>query len=243
MWVFLDDTLVCDIGGVHASVGQIVDLWDYLPKEGYEGDHTLYMFYLERGASGSSCYMQFTLPSASVNTPQQATTSLSLEKVLNNSTTTAEFEFEVELFDENNTLLTDVYSYSIFDSNGLETGETGAISAGKGTVNLKGGEKIVIQFLPVGTKYKITENDDFFFTTYSVNGETAVEGKQTEGTLDAPASVVFINTAGNELPSTGVLGGGMSVVIYYIPLGIATVYMCAMPIINRPKKTKNNKGN
>jgi len=238
LWVFLDDQLVCDIGGIHSSIGQIVDLWDYLPDTGYEGDHTLYMFYLERGASGSSCYMQFTLPSVSVNAPQQTTTSLSLEKTLRNSDTTADFEFDVELYDTNGVLLTNNYSYAIFDADGLETGETGTIVAGKGTVQLKGGEKILVNFLPVGTKYKITENEDVFFTSYSVNGETAVEGKSVEGALDIATSVVFINTAGDKLPSTGVLGGGMSVIIYYIPLGIATVYMCAMPIINRPKKTK-----
>ena len=34
MWVFLDNTLVCDIGGVHSSVGEYVDLWDYLSQEG-----------------------------------------------------------------------------------------------------------------------------------------------------------------------------------------------------------------
>ena len=29
MWVFLDGRLVCDIGGVHSSVGAYVNLWDY----------------------------------------------------------------------------------------------------------------------------------------------------------------------------------------------------------------------
>lgn len=33
MWVFLDDKLVCDIGGVHSSVGEYVNLWDYLRKD------------------------------------------------------------------------------------------------------------------------------------------------------------------------------------------------------------------
>lgn len=33
MWVFLDDKLVCDIGGVHSSVGEYVNLWD-LSEEG-----------------------------------------------------------------------------------------------------------------------------------------------------------------------------------------------------------------
>lgn len=38
MWVFLKDSkgnqnLVCDIGGVHSSVGEIVNLWDWINPE------------------------------------------------------------------------------------------------------------------------------------------------------------------------------------------------------------------
>ena len=38
MWVFLGDgdgngELVCDIGGVHSSVGEYLNLWDYINKE------------------------------------------------------------------------------------------------------------------------------------------------------------------------------------------------------------------
>ena len=100
MWVFLssDDNktgkLVCDIGGVHSSVGEYLNLWDYINKE-KEGIHrhedecytngednpptcgkvdkkkfTLNFFYTERGESGSTCWMQFTLPSVSSKTPE-----------------------------------------------------------------------------------------------------------------------------------------------------------------------------
>ena len=84
MWVFLSEIdddgkiiqqadgqygkLVCDIGGVHPSVGEYVNLWDYIaPGQGPEGVHEtkkyrLSFFYTERGASGSTCWMQFTLP-------------------------------------------------------------------------------------------------------------------------------------------------------------------------------------
>ncbi len=67
MWVFMGNRLVCDIGGVHSSVGQYVDLWDYV--EGTRQDHpaqeyVLTFFYTERGASGSTCWMQYTLPNA-----------------------------------------------------------------------------------------------------------------------------------------------------------------------------------
>ena len=76
MWVFLTDPdrnsqLVCDIGGVHSSVGEYVDLWDYINK-GSEGEYILTFFYTERGLSGSTCWMQFTLPSCPPSPPARA---------------------------------------------------------------------------------------------------------------------------------------------------------------------------
>ena len=67
LWVFLDGQLICDIGGCHSSVGEYVDLWDYVER-GVESSHTLTFFYTERGASGSSCYMRYTLPSVTAAT-------------------------------------------------------------------------------------------------------------------------------------------------------------------------------
>ena len=54
MWVFLDDKLVCDIGGVHSSVGEYVNLWDYLKENGRTESetHTLTFFYMPSSLAG-----------------------------------------------------------------------------------------------------------------------------------------------------------------------------------------------
>ena len=95
MWVFLDGKLVCDIGGVHSSVGMYVNLWDYIAK-GDAGEHTLKFYYTERGLSGSTCYMQFTLPSVSSTTPSYQNSQLKVQKeVVGNADPDAEFSFDI----------------------------------------------------------------------------------------------------------------------------------------------------
>ncbi len=133
MWVFLDGKLVCDIGGVHNSVGEYVDLWDYLDIEAnknhehvdacYDGkgklkcseEHTLSFFYTERGASGSACWMQFTLPSISSMTPEQytgqVTNTLQVGKTVENMETDQEYTFRIH-FTKDSVDLPDDYSYT-----------------------------------------------------------------------------------------------------------------------------------
>lgn len=64
IWVFLDGELICDIGGVHSAIGEYVNIWDYI-EEDDTSEHRLSVFYTERGASGSTCWMRFTLPNVS----------------------------------------------------------------------------------------------------------------------------------------------------------------------------------
>ncbi len=92
MWVVLDGgkegqtgDVVIDLGGIHNAATDEVDLWEKLYNgkykdkstrgtEGHKLDddekkekHTLTVLYLERGAGASNCYMNFTLPNATIS--------------------------------------------------------------------------------------------------------------------------------------------------------------------------------
>lgn len=123
MWVFLDDRLVCDIGGVHSAVGEYVNLWDYLTP-GQPGTHTLTFFYTERGASGSTCYMNFTLPSVTGVNIEQKTTQLRIQKnVQGRHDASAEFAFHIRFLDARGEGVQDDYAYNRYSADGkpLET--------------------------------------------------------------------------------------------------------------------------
>ena len=83
MWVVLDGkTVVIDLGGIHNAATATVNLWDHLLKENQDktqltdeqkkAEHTLTILYMERGAGASNCYMNFTIPNATIS--QQVTT-------------------------------------------------------------------------------------------------------------------------------------------------------------------------
>lgn len=67
MYVFLcnrdysNARLIVDAGGVHGAMGEYVNLRDYINGS---GSYKLVFYFLERGASRSTCWMRFTLPNA-----------------------------------------------------------------------------------------------------------------------------------------------------------------------------------
>lgn len=183
MWVFLDNQLVCDIGGVHSSVGEYVNLWDYLQK-GSKGKHTLSFFYTERGASGSTCWMQFTLPTVSSLTPETTDDDFGHLKIGKEVMVTANgkdyparelfkgteqeklFEDKKFTFKLSINGLVDDYAYVKYDRDGKPiTGDDGSgvlqweLIADGEDFTLKDGEYVEIKYLPQGTKYTITESD------------------------------------------------------------------------------------
>lgn len=194
MWVFLDRQLVCDIGGVHSSVGEYVNLWDYLNK-GEADEHTLTFFYTERGASGSTCYMNFTLPSVSGVNIEQKTGDLEIRKqVIGEDDLNKEFSFDIKFTDANGRRIWDDYAYTRTKNDG--TTETDLVLHNGSQFKLRAGETIRIKYLPIGLRYEITEcTTDGYHVTNTVDG-ILNDSKTAQGTIikDVPGTVVFTNT-------------------------------------------------
>lgn len=79
VWVFVDDKLVLDLGGIHDkasgsinfSTGQVFvngtsrkNMFEILSKDSFDAysTHTIKFFYLERGNNASNCKLKFNLP-------------------------------------------------------------------------------------------------------------------------------------------------------------------------------------
>lgn len=200
MWVFLDGRLVCDIGGVHSSYGEYVNLWDYIPVGESTKTHTLDFFYTERGASGSTCYMSFTLPSVTSSTISQDTGSLQIAKKVEGAQgadfSDEEFRFRVDLLTaEGGEALDQTFSY-----HNRQEDTYGTIKSGQ-TLTLKPDQTVEISGIPAGSYYLVTELDHNGYQT-TVNG---VSGYITAGTIENGnvQTAAFVNTPYYELPSTG----------------------------------------
>lgn len=199
MWVFLDDKLVCDIGGVHSSVGEYVNLWDYLRKDGRTESetHTLTFFYTERGASGSTCYMNFTLPSVSGVNIEQKTSDLEVRKqVVGQDESNREFEFNIRFYDQNGNTVLDDYAYTKYDKDGRELDGNLVVHDGD-KFTLQDGQYVRIRYLPFGLRYTITEKAVNGYTVSStINGVTG-QGSEAKGTIlntGQMNTVLFTNT-------------------------------------------------
>lgn len=204
MWVFLDGKLICDIGGVHSSVGEYVNLWDWLGASDKGKSHTLQFFYTERGASGSSCWMQFTLPSVTSVPLEQNTGTLEISKAVSYEDSDAEvmaddeFKFHIKLTKPNGNSdveLLDDYSYTKYDASNNEIGRDIILWSGS-DFTLKKGEKIIIKYLPIGTKYTITEAEDPDYNPkYSIE---QVKGGNTTSIEDTTENKTVTGTIGEK---------------------------------------------
>ena len=196
MWVFLDNKLVCDLGGVHSSVGEYVNLWDYLQK-GTAGTHTLTFFYTERGASGSTCYMNFTLPSVSGVNIEQKTSDLEVRKqVVGQDESAPDFEFNIRFYDQNGNPVLDDYAYTKYGKDGKEIDSNLVVHTGD-KFTLKDGQYVRIRYLPFGLRYTITEEAVNGYTVSSTINGVVGQGNTAAGSIlntGQMNTVLFTNT-------------------------------------------------
>ena len=103
---------------------------------------------------------------------------------------TRDFTFTITLTGADDTPVSGTYSGVTFTN-------------GTATVSLGDGDSLVLENLPLGSRYTVQETDgDGYTVTY--NGE---QTEQASGTLNADASVAVVNSRG-EVPDTGIRGSG-----------------------------------
>ena len=196
MWVFLDGQLILDIGGVHSSVGEYVNLWDYI-EQGDTSSHTLQFFYTERGASGSTCWMHFTIPAARFATDsfESRDGSLKIQKSVAGTPNDAsqEYKFNVSIMEDDGSQAKDDYSYIVYSANG-EISQYGVLRKGVGSFALGDGEYAVFPHIKAGKQYSVTESP-YECETNIVIGSNIIDGTEATGTITAGTTLTlhFIN--------------------------------------------------
>lgn len=249
LWAYLiypdnSSEKIIDLGGVHSTFGAYVNLRDkYLTDEkinlhlgnNQSGKFKLKLFYTERGLSGSSCYLQFTLPKVSgISTvPKDELRSVKISKKTEDFDYDTPYRFSVELKNGTGNPLTNQYPVSIYDSSNLKVDS--AVVTNGGQIQLKKNQYAVIENLPKNTQYRISEVDVDANTKVYISHIDADYGNPDSDhsmddfvSVDQYAQIYFKNVRFFELPETGSLGispplmaGGASVMttsIYAITL-------------------------
>ena len=215
-WLFLtgpdgESKLIADIGGIHSSFGEYVNLWDYVEKNPYydedgnrntESDvYKLSFYFTERGAGGSTLYMRYTLPLDSVTSADPTTKRIKIEKDVNSESDYSEYSFQIDFKNKKGAALLDIYDYQIYgeDDQPIED-KKGVVQTGD-ILKLEDGEYVIIEGIPDGTQYSVSEvNSGSPKTTYQKGTITngLVEGTQTgskvEGNIDTVNYIKFTNT-------------------------------------------------
>lgn len=255
LWVFLGEyneatgqyenyRKICDLGGVKPSRGAHVDLrTSILPVSGQNTTkkYRLKIYYTERGLSGSTCYMEFTLPSVSGAETGQATGGLNIYKETEDLDQTTDFTFNVK-FSKNGQQRLDDYAYTKYDANNHKI-EDNLIIASNSNITLKKGEYISISYLPIGTTYTVSElNVDSSTEVYTgtSNGNYVLSPDKTlTGTITQggnTATVYFKNVRFFKLPETGGFGINPPLIASGAGLMTTSVYVIGIQKKKRRKK-------
>ena len=206
VWVFIDGNLALDLGGIHDTVGgeinfatgdvtyekvaaggiktdvkNIYDAYPEIKKDAFS-EHTLTMFYLERGEYDSNCKITFNIPTILINDDISITKKVADAPEDNNDT----YDFTLYTGQDKDNL-TDVYTgkYKVYDKENVFIGERRATS---GVITLKADETAVIKRTNValGQYYMVKENADAdryttsWFSTGDDSNASSGMGTQTD---------------------------------------------------------------
>ena len=174
VWVFVDNKLVLDLGGVHDMASGTINfrtgevkvndtvntsLQNIFGKLFSDySSHTLKFFYLERGEGESNCSLKFNLPPVPTN-------SIEVAKALGNSDkekyTSTDFKFKAYLQDEDDTTgkqFNAIPTGTTFKvkKNGVLTGETRVVGE-HNIFSLKAGESAVFEGISSGLLFYAEE--------------------------------------------------------------------------------------
>ena len=174
VWVFVDNKLVLDLGGVHDMASGTINfrtgevkvndtvntsLKNIFGKLFSDySSHTLKFFYLERGEGESNCSLKFNLPPVPTN-------SIEVAKALGNSDkekyTSTDFKFKAYLQDEDDTTgkqFNAIPTGTTFKvkKNGVLTGETRVVGE-HNIFSLKAGESAVFEGISSGLLFYAEE--------------------------------------------------------------------------------------
>ena len=141
--------------------------------------------------------------------------SLTLSKQVVGAVPEGGFTFNIALKDANGDPVTGTFD-AVFHQQDGTTEETTVYPNAEGVITLNAfnhGEKAVINGIPVGTAWTITEtNADGYVVTYTVNNGEDQSGAESGGTIIVGSTeVVYTNTAMYKLPETG--GGGVAKIL------------------------------
>lgn len=165
VWVFIDDYLVLDLGGIHDPISgsinfatgkvtrrneqagtlqSLVEGWDDTPYQ----THTLKFFYLERGAGGSNCKIKFNMPTV----PKNAVT---VTKRVTGDASDAPDSFQMKFVPTNY----DWEQIAALDEPLLvgTSKDTATPMSNDGTFSVEAGKSTYIYNVPADMKYQIQE--------------------------------------------------------------------------------------
>lgn len=242
MWIFLDGKLVLDVGGVHSSVGEYVNLWDYIQK-GDTSEHTLQVYYTERGASGSTCWMHFTVPKARFIADDFAdgVGNLKIAKSIEGDEANrgSTYLFDVDITDADGNPVDKTFSCVLYNKTG-EPAEIMELENGHGTMGISRQQVLNILYIPVGWRYTVSEHE------YECDTRVVVDGVVTEGldisgviTQGKSNQVEFVNDfdrAGPRLPSVG--GTDHSPMIAGIGSAAVLLSVLAWPVREKRRRSR-----